>query len=320
LTRKGALYYGVQIGRQDVYVAMLDAPTGRVLGAPSPLTRRYVGSNSLPFWSPDGQYVAFSSERRPGSKVIVIRSTKTGAERELAPNLDHFDLGPWSPDGRSLLLHGMDTGGHRGVFRIDIGDAAISPLVVAEPGTDASSPRWSSDGKAVFFRRGIDATQGSSLVVRDLETGREKELYRAELPSFIDYNVDVSPDGAQLAFPLMQSRNQPRLLMVISTSGGEPRKLLEVYERELIPSITWTADSHSIVFAKGRALLQDSKDELWRISAEGGAPEKLGLTMDWLGDLRLHPDGQRIAFTAGQNKSEVWVLENFLPVLRATKP
>jgi hypothetical protein len=29
--------------------------------------------------------------------------------------------------------------------------------------------------------------------------------------------------------------------------------------------------------------------------------------------VRLHPDGRRIAFTSGERKSELWVLENLLP-------
>jgi hypothetical protein len=29
--------------------------------------------------------------------------------------------------------------------------------------------------------------------------------------------------------------------------------------------------------------------------------------------VRVHPDGRRIAFTAGGVKLEIWVLENFLP-------
>jgi len=316
MTRKGALYYSVRIGRQDVYVATLDIPTGKVLAAPSPLTQRYIGSNFSPFWSPDGQNVAFTSERQPGSKIVVIHSMVNGKERELAPNLEYFDLGPWSPDGRSLLLHGTDTTGHHGAFRIDVRSAAISPLILAETGSDV--PRWSPDGKAVFFRLGADDAKGSSVAVRDLETGREKELYRAASSSFIAPNVDVSPDGRQVALRVL-SPKQPELLMLIPTSGGEARNLLEVHPPELIQSIAWTPDSRYILFAEGRALTEQPKNELWRIPAEGGTPEKLALGMDWLREVNFHPDGHHIAFTAGQNKSEVWVMENFLPLTRAPK-
>ena len=33
----------------------------------------------------------------------------------------------------------------------------------------------------------------------------------------------------------------------------------------------------------------------------------------------MHPDGKRIAFTAGDYDNEIWVMENFLPETRAGK-
>ena len=66
-----------------------------------------------------------------------------------------------------------------------------------------------------------------------------------------------------------------------------------------------------------QALLErQSVSGLWRISAEGGEPQRLELAVDNLrATPTVHPDGQRIAFTAGQHKAEVWVMENVLPDL-----
>ena len=33
-------------------------------------------------------------------------------------------------------------------------------------------------------------------------------------------------------------------------------------------------------------------------------------------ELCVHPDTRRIAFTSGGDRSEVWVMENFLPVAK----
>jgi len=56
--------------------------------------------------------------------------------------------------------------------------------------------------------------------------------------------------------------------------------------------------------------------ELWQISADGGAPENLGVTLSGpipFG-LSVHPDGRRIVFTAGMpRRPEVWVPKNLLP-------
>ncbi len=327
-TRKGAFYYGLQIGTQDVYVATLDVAAGKLLTPPRPIATRYLGFNSSPYWSPDGQYLAYASERRPlqlgpGSKVIVIRNIKTGEERELVPKLTFFQLGPWSPDGRSLLLTAEDPKGRGGVFRIDTETASVSSVQLSEPGMVIRRCVWSPDGKAILYLRDNTAAKSFCLVRGNMETGQEKELYRVAAPGIIGLAIAVSPDGQHLAFVLSQSRNQPVLVMVISTNGGEPRKLLEVREPAPIRtdtwSIAWTPDSRYIVIGKGRFAPQEPKIELWRIPAEGGASQKLGLAMDYLREVRFHPDGRQIAFTAGFYSSEVWVMENFLPVSRAAR-
>ena len=49
------------------------------------------------------------------------------------------------------------------------------------------------------------------------------------------------------------------------------------------------------------------------IDVAGGEPTEVGLSMVMLREVRVHPDGKRIAFTAGAPYREVWVMENFLP-------
>ena len=79
--------------------------------------------------------------------------------------------------------------------------------------------------------------------------------------------------------------------------------------------LEWTRDGRWILF------LQRNKeiDDLWRVSAEGGQPQRLDLAMPGLRDVRFHPDGKQIIFSAGQWAGEVWVMENFLPVLKASR-
>ena len=62
----------------------------------------------------------------------------------------------------------------------------------------------------------------------------------------------------------------------------------------------------------------EKKTELWRISVDGGEPEKLGET-EGVRIPHLHPDGRQMALNAVQFMRELWVMENFLPELKGGK-
>ena len=65
-----------------------------------------------------------------------------------------------------------------------------------------------------------------------------------------------------------------------------------------------------VLFTKVSASSGKPAMALWVVSAQGGDPRKLDITLPLLRDLRVSPDGQRIAFTAGEDQQEVWEIAN----------
>ena len=337
LTRDGSYYYGHFAWVNDVYVATLDPATG-TLQRPQKLVR-HVGLNTSPDWSPDGRYLAYAWGRRgPYPFVLGIRTIRTGEVRRLRLKIHrmggHAFQPHWSPDGRSLLAQGRYKGDH--FYRIDAHTGEVTPIVQTQRLTEW--PVWSSDGKAIFYRRSHRSNRSQSLVVRDLETGRERELYRGALPTALgEYvgasNLAVSPNGQRLAFVWSdfdeQGRTSTALKVISTATGGEPRELLRVHPPEVIFQPAWMPDGGHVLFGRGRRPWptpgrsgQEPRFELWRISAEGGEPQHLGLAMKGLllYGLSVHPDGRRIAFTAGRSLgSQTWVMENILPELKDAK-
>jgi Tol biopolymer transport system component len=105
-----------------------------------------------------------------------------------------------------------------------------------------------------------------------------------------------------------------RTLMTLPTEGGMPH---ELYRGDLwhpTPFVgAWTKDGQHIIvgFYDGQAV------RLVAIPAEGGEPRNLNITMQDIQAPAVSPDGRRIAFTGTRSKSELWVIHNLLPELRA---
>jgi Tol biopolymer transport system component len=325
-TRNGSFFYGLEASSNDIYTAEVDFATGKLLSQPTTATQRFVGSNSRAVWSADGKYLAYTSQRGPIAgdfgKVLVIRSLDTGKERELLVDMRNFNPAGWSPDGRFVLVTGRDKNNLQGIHKIDAQTGEAATLVPSEPGADIQWPAWPSDFKQIYYlRRDPSDRKITRLITRDLKSGREKEIYRAVVPVFIS-GISLSPDGKLLSLRWNDDSKKGTAIVIMPSEGGELRELLRIPETENLPGntpILFTPDARCLLYTKGGIKPEDQKFDLWRVPIEGGPPKKTELSMNNLRFLRLHPDGRRLAFTAGQYKAEVWVMENFLPTTPTRK-
>lgn len=328
LTGDGSYYYGVGVWESDVYLATLDPATSR-LRSPTKLVS-HVGSRTSTQWSRDGQYLAYAWGNGDFDNpfVLGIRSAKTGKERrfrlgELRRHGNHGFDPQWSPDGRFILADGrkLDYRQGQSLYRIDVRTGAVTPIVVTDytrAYNRIESPAWSPDGSVIFEQR-----PPPRIVTRNVDTGEERELYRPAPPAEIYHwptsNLSVSPDGQRFAFVWSDAKSEmTSAVMVVPTAGGEPRELIRAKDPARIGVTAWTPDSRHVIYARSVAGDSGGKGmfEFWRVAADGGEPQNLGLKMEARVPygLSVHPDGTRIAFTAGtERRTEVWVLKDFLP-------
>jgi Tol biopolymer transport system component/beta-lactamase regulating signal transducer with metallopeptidase domain len=307
-TRGGSFYYAFQHEAWNVYTAALDSNTGEVVSDPEPV--RDMGSDVRPDWSPDGRYLAYCSQpNRDKPQIIRIRTLATGQESQLKTELPHFDWLRWCPDSRHLLITNFNRGSLSVVYKLDVQTGEHTALVQSDE-QRIRQAEFSADGKTLAYRiRG--SGNANRLIVRDMETGREKELLRSEsMGAAALIFWALSPDGKHVALSMVElsidkgQMNRAFVLKIISIASGETRTVVG----DSLGELAWTRDGRDLLFVKGFK-------ELWRVSAEGGEPRKL---WEWkrrqmLWGLRIHPDGQRFAFFSGGNISEMWVMENFLP-------
>lgn len=306
MTEKGSFYHFMLVGQNDVYTTDLDLTTGRLASTPQLVSQRFVGFNSTPAWSPDGESIAYLATR---SGAIVIHSFKTDEERELPTKMSfRFELA-WSPDGRMLLASASDAKGRGGIYQIDAQTGKTSLVVQGgRSSTEARTWGWFPDGKSIFYNRG-------GIVRRNLETEEEQEIF-IDNPDGLRF-VTLSPDGRQFAAWTGDASKKQEILL-IPTDKSKPRELLRVDDAvseqtigRTPPGLAWTPDGKHVVF--GKRVDRDRSTELWRANIESGKPEKIGTVTNRVHGIVVHPNRNRIAYSTREDKFEVWAMENFLP-------
>jgi len=324
----GSFYYGVGIMISDVYVGTLDKGREKFLAPPKRLAGSFVGHNFSPEWSPDGKSLAYISKRYPqyeyGANSLYIVSPETGEERGVVRPQELRTFGDvsmgicWSPDGRSILTSGLNKKG-LGIYVLDVETGEMTTVLYGEPipgKTRIMFPKWSADGKAIFFVERHWGKGISRVFLYDMKTKEKKEIYN-QRPNLMW--LIPSPDGKLLAFQTIKKYEGEDMgvLMVLPVEGGEPREVAKITGAgEGSWNMAWTPDSREIIYCKdllapGNQIAQGS--ELWKVSVEGGEPQKIWKMAGSSKFLSVHPDGQRLAFSSSTWRTEIWVMENFLP-------
>lgn len=245
-------------GKRFAYVSELREPGDSDLyalpaggGRPQPLTNNWA-KEETPVWSPDGRLIALTRLKGRQPWVAVLRP---GAKSRL---LTRGRDPAWSPDGGQLAFT------RAGDIFVVSSSGAGERMVTSGLQNDAS-PDWSPDGRElVFSREGEDvrkdlwaiALDGSGLRrLTNVQSGRGRcTIVRASNPAW-------SPDGAEVAFSLLEAGNVDCLLRggvysihVVSADGsgrtrhvtdGGPRDALDGDGADL-PA--WSPDGTAIAF------------------------------------------------------------------------
>lgn len=118
-----------------------------------------IESSSLdydPAWSPDGDWIAFTSERNGSADLYRVKPDGTGLER-LTDSPAYDDQAAFSPDGRQIVFVTTRANGHANLSILDMKTRKVRPLTTGTGGD--FRPSWSPDGKWIAF----SSDRGSTL-------------------------------------------------------------------------------------------------------------------------------------------------------------
>lgn len=243
-----------------------------------------------PAWSPDGQKVAFYSNRN-GNDDIWVATLATGQEDQLTADSASDRRPNWSPDG-SWIAFDSDRAGNRDIWVVRA-DGSDLRQVTSGPREELFAS-WSPDGKQLtFFSYGSGTNElwivdvdgaNSSAVVPDLAAEEARQC------SFACHEASWNQSGEKLTFHSERSGN--RDIWIVNVDGTELTRVTNDPDQDYFPS--WTPDGR-IVFMTERV----GADRVWNdvrvINVDGSQGTTLFTEVAHGGPFYWSPEGNRIA-------------------------
>jgi TolB protein len=193
-----------------------------------------------PSWSPDGQYIAFTSMRNGRLQIYrlmladnsVINLSVVDLSDLIISNIPHSDWQPdWSPDGKTIAfvrdrftnqIWLMDADGKN--------QRQFSRSVTLADNLDNGSPSWTPDGQIIFFTQVVRDTFTPWLMgmrLQDINTINKEFIIPTNWQSSFGYisSPNISPDGFWIVFEDWLLGENQRDIYAMTITGADPRRL-----------------------------------------------------------------------------------------------
>lgn len=293
-------------------------------GAATPITTG-MAFDGQPRYSPDGKWVAFTSDR-DGAENVWIMNVDTKETRQITKLRDKTVQSPaWTPDGKYVVATIGDIvfkPGKLWMFHVD-GGVGIQ-VIKSRDTTLTTGAAFGPDPRYVWYAQRKKSWQYNAIYpqyqiyVYDRETGRSA-VRTSRVGSAL--RPTLSPDGKWMVYASrheaqtglvrrdMQSGDEKWLAYPVQRDDQEA-----IGSRDAYPGMAFTPDSREVVTTYG--------GKIWRVPIDGSAPvavpfrvrTSVGLgpqvafkypvsdaaefNVHQIRDIAPSPDGRRMAFTA----------------------
>ena len=295
---KSFIFASAASGNSDIYLQ-------RVGGSNAiNLTKDSVMDDTQAAFSPDGEYIAFRSERDGGGIFV------TGATGENTRRLSDFGYNPaWSPDGTEIVFATEGVASPRvrystasQLWAVNVAKG-VTRLI---PSNDAVHPSWSPQGSRIAYWGIAKGKRGIATV-----SSRGGDVVQVTPGTSVDWNPVWSSDGAWLYYVSDRGGNMNLWRVAIEETTGKIRS-----EPEPI-TIPASNLAHLSFSQSGRRLLYvqtESKNNLQKIGFDPSSGKVTGepipVTQGSLQttDPAFSPGGQWIAFsTSGESQEDIFI-------------
>ena len=276
-------------------------------------------SSSNPKWSPDGNWLAFLSNRKDNRNQIYLLNLSGGEAEPLTDGKSAVTNFAWSPDGRSIALTMVDAKTEeeekndkgKNDSRWADENLKLARLYVLSVQKDANGKReprklttenyqvedfdWSNDGSRIAFGHVKSPVANdwptSDVSIVEVASGKITDL--ANSPA-AETSPLYSPDGKSIA---VSTSDVPArwagsgIIQVFSTSGGPPKNAAGTFDAQ--PAVAgWSSDSKHIYFSEAKG----TGTQIYSLDVAANRIDEIKTTPAVLSAISLNSSGTTFAF------------------------
>ena len=232
-----------------------------------------LSNDDEPAWSPDGETIAFTSDRTGTRQIYVMNADGTGQTQLTSGSFANAPA--WSPDGSKIAFSISSGPAGRATAQIYVMNPDGTGITQLTTSTAyADYPAWSPDGTRIAFTVlggfasdvYIMNADGSDVIQLTTEAGR-------------DVAGSWSPDGTKIYFVSDRSGGEVVLPYAMNPDGTGVTQLTFGTFSDIYP--TWAPDGSKIAFLRG--------DRLYMMNPDGSEQVPLTPSVDGISRLAWRP-------------------------------
>lgn len=298
-------------------------------------------SSTNPKWSPDGNWIAFTSNRKDNRNNLYLLSLNGGEAEPLTELKSAVGNFHWSPDGRSIAFTMTDSKTEeeekndkgKNDFRWIDENIKLARLYVLPIQKDANGKReprklttanyhvedfdWSTDGSRIAFSHVksplandwpsadvsiIEVASGKISVLANSGAAESGPLYSPDGNSIAVIASDMPPRWAQSA-----------VIQIFPAGGGQPKNLVASFDAQ--PSVAgWSSDSKRLYFSEPKG----TGTQIYSFDVAANRIEEIKTTPAVLGAISLNRGATTFSFVrqTSDTSADVYVAStaSFNPV------